>query len=200
MDCVVKTEQKATISLSPVEVEAFGYEQLETVLFNENNLVSFLQGYGLIAQDATCTNCTNTMKLVLDQSKKAWFWTCNRKPQNRPRCISFKFSVQRGTVFEESKLSLNCLFRLMYHFAQGHEAKETSKHTGIGDVNGDSVRNFFEVLHNAMYTFMENRGVETLHPFEQTKKEGMDIMHFFCTLLQRSTLRTQVDLQEFEYI
>ena len=42
-------------------------------------------------------------------------------------------------------------------------------------MNGDSVRNFFEVLHNAMYTFMENRGVETLRPFEQAKKEGMDI-------------------------
>ena len=58
MDCAVKTEQKAAISLSPVEVEAFGYEQLETVLFNENNLVSFIQGYGLIAQDTTCTNCS----------------------------------------------------------------------------------------------------------------------------------------------
>ena len=60
--------------------------------------------------------------------------------------MSLKFSVRRGTVIGESKLSMNRLFRLMYHFVQGHEANETSKHTGIGGVKGDSIRDFYDLL------------------------------------------------------
>ena len=91
------------------------------------------------------------LKLVLDKPQ-SWFWVCKRKPWGKPRRITFKFSVRRGTVLENSHLSIDRLFRLLFHFSQGHQPKEVSANTG---------------MHDAIKRWMELGGVQSLQPMQQ---------------------------------
>ena len=108
------------------------------------------------------------------------FWVCNRRPQGKPRCITFKFSVRRGTVFENSNLSIARLFRLLFHFSQGHQATDVSTHTGIGGVNAYSVKRFYNRLHDAIKEWMELRGIQALRPIQEAQQQNRGV---FCWLV-----------------
>jgi hypothetical protein len=114
-----------TTIVDPNIVVNFG--QMTTVSFSMRQLVSectintetcvqWLARFGLIANKLRCVRCRNECRLVRDTSTvDGLFWRC-------PHC-NCKKSIRTGSFFSRSKLPLQDLVEIIFHWS--HEHKET---------------------------------------------------------------------------
>ena len=77
---------------------------------NETQLITFVQGCGIIAAAQQCVYCGGGMRLKKD--KTSWFWLCTRRVDG-VKCNRGKFSVFDGTFLFKKKLSIQQLLWLI---------------------------------------------------------------------------------------
>ena len=168
-DVKKSSESSSTCVASCIRTCHFGMEELELLSRSDDMFIGFLQYKGLIARGSTCTNCYSPMQIVRDNN---WFWGCHRS-HNKVRCMTFKFPIRKGPVFEHSKLSLNNLFRLIYNFSRGHEPKDVARSNGVG--TSATVITFYNKIHHTVIQWMQGRGLEELRPLEVARAQHTEI-------------------------
>ena len=102
------TERYASLKTSSDHPE-FSYQDLVAVTLqsDEANTRKFCQEKGLIAESQVCENCNNCIPApTLDKGRGQWYWRCNRKPPGKQTCNNFKFSIKKGTFFENAHMGV----------------------------------------------------------------------------------------------
>ena len=105
------------------------YASLVAIVNNDATTVNFLQAMGVLAKFQTCKKCGQEMKLEYG-NKHNWRWVCNRR-KNGIAC-KYNFTVRRGTMFENSHLSLSTFLLIIWHFVHHLSQQQAKKYLDFG--------------------------------------------------------------------
>ena len=119
------------------------YDEFRALLQYDNdaNLITFLMEHGLISKQRPCMLCGGNMRTKKDGNQ--WFWICTRRV-NGVKCNRGKKSIRHGTIFENSKLSIQTILTLMWHYVHHMSEKQCAEYTNISDKNNTSVVKWYK--------------------------------------------------------
>jgi hypothetical protein len=109
---------------------------------NETQLITFLQGCGIIAAAQQCVYCGGGMRLKKD--KTSWFWLCTRRVDG-VKCNRGKFSVFDGTFLSKKKLSIQQVLWLIWNFVHHLNEQQCKQYMSIGQNNDKAVVKWYKV-------------------------------------------------------
>ena len=78
---------------------------------------------------------------------KTWFWICTRRV-NGKKCNSAKFSVRRGTFFDNSKLSIQSILRIVWNFVHHLSEEQCKQFVGISTKTNHTVGEYYRDCRN----------------------------------------------------
>ena len=55
----------------------------------------------------------------LERRRNQW-WVCNKKSKGKPKCNNFKFSIKKGTFFDNTQLGIYQVLLLVWHFVHNN--------------------------------------------------------------------------------
>ena len=136
-----------------LNTESMSYSNFEQLCDpnKERDMLNFLTTQGLIPASQQCLLCGSNMR----HSKQAntWYWICTRRT-NGKKCNSAKFSVRRGTFFDNSKLSIQSILRIVWNFIH-HLSEEQCKHfVGISTKTNHTVSEYYGDCRNICNTWI----------------------------------------------
>ena len=114
------------------------HDQLASLLQQENELklVSFLQQTGILAKSQQCKFCGSMMKIL--QEDKYVYWVCYHRV-NGKKCNRGRYSVRKGTFFDHSKLSIQNIMWIVWHYVHNLSEKQCREYTNIGQKNKTTI-------------------------------------------------------------
>ena len=84
--------------------------------------------------------CRNNMRH--SKQAKTWFWICTRRV-NGKKCNIAKFSVRRGTFFDNSKLSIQSILRIVWNFVHHLSEEQCKQFVGISTKTNHTVGEYY---------------------------------------------------------
>ena len=120
----------------------FLYQDVVDVILqcDELKTIQFCQKMGLIAKQQVCENCGTIIgNPWFERSRNQWWWVCNKKPKGKPKCNNFKFSIKKGTFFDNTRLGIYQVLLLVWHFVRNMSIKQTQSFMDIGGHNNNTV-------------------------------------------------------------
>ena len=99
-------------------------------------LVNLLCDTGAIAKKQQCKYCGG--KMHLDKQGNTIYWICSRRV-NGVSCNRGKFSIRDGTVFGNSRLPIQAIVWMMWHFVHHLLEQQCKQYTNIGPKNNKTV-------------------------------------------------------------
>ena len=119
IDCTMIAMQNKHPSLAmynpDINTESISFTDFEELCDanKECQMLNFLTEVWLLPSSQQCLLCGNNMRH--SKQAKTWYWICTRRV-NGKKCNSAKFSVRRGTFFDNSKLSIQSILRIVWNF------------------------------------------------------------------------------------
>ena len=95
---------------------------------NEEQLLDFLVKLKLISNERPCILCGGQMPKKKDGNH--FFWICTRRVKG-VKCNKAKKSIRDGTIFENSKLSIQTILTVVWHFVHQLEKKQCKNYTNV---------------------------------------------------------------------
>ncbi len=107
----------------------------EDIIANEECVLNWCMNNNLLAKKQWCPECRTEMKLKSTKDRgDGWMWLCRRRV-GLGKEHRVETSIRKGSVFEDSKLSLSEILQFIYWWCldvpQNHIRQQTgfSKHT-----------------------------------------------------------------------
>ena len=118
--------------------DALSHEDMCTLLSpnNELQLLHLLSDTGVIATKQQCQYCGG--KMHFEKQANTWYWICNRRVQG-VKCSRGKFSIRDETVFDNSRLPIQAIVWMMWHFVHRLSEQQCKQYTNIGPKNNKTV-------------------------------------------------------------
>jgi len=73
-----------------------------------------------------------------EKQANTWYWICNRRVQG-VKCSRGKFSIRDETVFDNSRLPIQAIVWMMWHFVHRLSEQQCKQYTNIGPKNNKTV-------------------------------------------------------------
>ena len=96
---------------------------------NEHELINVFQGQGVVALFQPCEFCGGSMRMIKDRN--SWYWICSRRV-NGVKCNKGKFSIFKGTIFDNTHLSVENVCWFLWHFVHRLTEEQCKQYMGIG--------------------------------------------------------------------
>ena len=80
----------------------------------------------------------------LSKQVHTWDWICKRQVDGM-KCNGGKFSIQKGTFFEKSKLSIQSILRIIWNFINHLSEEQYMQYVGISIKANHAVSEFIVV-------------------------------------------------------
>ena len=114
------------------------HDQLSFLLRDENEakLVKLLQDTGVFAKIQNYKFCGGNMQI--NQMKTCWYKVCYRRV-NGIKCNRGKQAMRKGTFFDNSKLSIQQILWIVWHFVHHLSEQQCKHYTNIGPKNNNTV-------------------------------------------------------------
>ena len=145
-DCIMIAMQNKHPSLamynSDMNTESMSFTDFEELCDpnKECEMLNFLTELGLLPISQQCLLCGNNMRH--SKQSKTWYWICTRRV-NGKKCNSAKFSVRRGTFFDNSKLSIQSILRIVWNFVHHLSEEQCKQFVGISTKTNHTVGEYY---------------------------------------------------------
>ena len=107
---------------------------------DDTELLKLLSDTGVIASKQQCKYCGCNMKF--EKQSNNWFWVCNRRV-NGKKCNRGKFSIRAGTFLGKSKVSIQAIIWIVWHFVHNLTENQCKQYTNIGQKNCKTIVNWY---------------------------------------------------------
>ena len=107
---------------------------------NELELVKFLTDLGVLAQSQTCILCGFKMRQIKQANTIYWICTCR---VNGKKCNGAKFSIWKGTFFDNSKLPIQNSVRILWNFIPPLSAEQCKSYVAISTKTNHTVTEYY---------------------------------------------------------
>ena len=94
---------------------------------NESELITFLTDLGVLARSQQCLLCGYNMRHM--KQENTIYWICTRRV-NGKKCNNAKFSIRKGTFFDNSKLPIQSIIRIIWNFVHHLIEAQCKKYAG----------------------------------------------------------------------
>ena len=127
---------------SDLKTDKMSFEDLQHLcdFKNEPELVKFLTDLGVLAQSQICTLCGFNMRQM--KQANTIFWICTRRVDGK-KCNSAKFSIRKGTFFDNSKLSIQSIVRIVWNFIHHLSAEQCKSYVAISTKTNHTVTEYY---------------------------------------------------------
>ena len=125
-----------------LSTDTMSYDQLRALLADdkEEELLLYLQETGTIASQQQCEFCGAKMRM--SKQIRTWYWICTRRV-NGVKCNKGKFSVRQGTLFDNSKFSIQTIMLILWNFLHRLSEQQCKDFTNIGNKNNQVVVDYY---------------------------------------------------------
>nr|XP_049467032.1 uncharacterized protein LOC120957359 [Anopheles coluzzii] len=106
------------------QVKSIG--QLAVLTQDRQQVVRLMQDAGLLRTEQECEKCHHSMVLRGTQRRNAYKWICAND-----NCEGSECSIRKGSVFQNSRLSLAQLLRIIFEWSQNSHVKRTRAESGV---------------------------------------------------------------------
>ena len=123
------------------------YDQFMNLMMEENDtqLITLLQNIGCISVSKQCLYCGGQMRMI--KQGPHWFWICTRRV-NGVKCNRGKASIRKGTIFDNSQLSTQCILSIIWHFVHRLTEKQCAEYTGLSTKNNTTIVKWYKFCRN----------------------------------------------------
>ena len=108
---------------------------------NEEQLLDFLVKWNLISNERPCILCGGQMRKKKDGSH--FFWICTGRVKG-VKCNKAKKNIRDGTIFENSKLSIQQILTIIWHFVHQLDEKQCANYTNISQKNNTTIVKWYK--------------------------------------------------------
>ena len=108
---------------------------------NDGQLIQFLVSVGLMANSRVCIFCGGDMRKKKDGH--LWFWIWTRR-MNGMKWNRGKKSIKDGTIFDNSKLSIQTILTLIWHYVHQLSEKQCAEYSKVSSKNNTSVIKWYK--------------------------------------------------------
>ena len=122
--------------------DTMSYDQLLELLSKEKEiqLIDFLSQIGVIASKQQCEFCGGDMRKM--KQGNTWYWICTRRV-NGVKCNRGKFSIRNGTLFDNSKLSIQTTLMILWNFLHLLTEQQCKDFCNIGHRTNNTVVDYY---------------------------------------------------------
>ncbi|XP_041766992.1 uncharacterized protein LOC121590900 [Anopheles merus] len=127
------------------QVKSIG--QLAVLTQVRQQVVRLMQDAGLLRTEQECEKCHHSMVLRGTQRRNAYKWICANDD-----CEGSECSIRKGSVFQNSRLSLAQLLRITLEWSQNSHVKRTRAESGV---SRKTVNEWFKLLREKCSAYVE---------------------------------------------
>ena len=107
---------------------------------NEMELITFLTGFGVLPKQQQCLLCGSMMRL--SKQVNTTYWICTKRV-NGKKCNSAKFSIRKGTFFDNSKLPIQSIVRIVWNFLHHLSVDQCKSYVAISTKTNHTVVEYY---------------------------------------------------------
>ena len=107
---------------------------------NESELITFLTDLGVLARSQQCLLCGYNMRHM--KQENTTYWICTRRV-NGKKCNNAKFSIRKGTFFDNSKLPIQSIIRIIWNFVHHLSAEQCKSYVAISTKTNHTVTEYY---------------------------------------------------------